>query len=335
MKVDFLTNRHGLILAAVLLIVLTLACAKQDEPFRVGDRATPTSTPTDAEKAQVAAAIAAVRTSTPVPVPTSVPTPTPVQALSPTPVPSGQSEPSSADTSSPTVTPETTAQAISLVQPTRTPEPLPEDYDRTALGPPKHELMKFAEWDENRIKLSNWIAGYIVAHGLDHPVRIIETNPDDYKDGLPHGDIDIVLEADPAWAQPYADAGVLVVLGPLSSASPDTVVAVNASVWQRAPEVGKFLEEYALDGDSLTADAGKFKTGRIPITEKVLGLSYMKDSQATWSTWIDAATTEVITAAIADGTFTLCRSFETRTALNSPIRVCRDDPTVATCERCQ
>jgi hypothetical protein len=166
-------------------------------------------------------------------------------------------------------------------------------------------------------------------------VRIIETNPDNYKDGLPHGDIDIVLEADPTWAQPYADAGVLVLLGPLSSASPDTVVAVNASVRQRAPEVGKFFEEYVLESEALATDASKFKSGRIAITEGVLGLTYLKNSQATWSTWIDAASMEDIVVAIADRVVSLCRSFETRTAVNSPIRVCRDDPTVATCERCQ
>ena len=86
--------------------------------------------------------------------------------------------------------------------------------------------------------MGNWVSGYLVAHGLDHPVRIIEMNPDDYKEGLPHADIDIVFEADPEWAKDYANAGVIVVLGPLSDVSPDTVVAVDASIWQRAPTSG-------------------------------------------------------------------------------------------------
>ena len=85
---------------------------------------------------------------------------------------------------------------------------------------PKHELVKLAQWDDNRIKLSNFIAGYIIAHGLNYPTRLIDLEPEGYKDALPHNDVDIVLEADPEWAKPYADAGIIVVLKPLSSASP-------------------------------------------------------------------------------------------------------------------
>ena len=159
----------------------------------------------------------------------------------------------------PTATPipEPTPEPTVAVDPTHTPVPIPDDYNRSTEGPPREELIKFAQWDENRVKLGNWVAGYIVAHGLDHPVRVIETNPEDYKDALQHSDIDIVMEADPAWAKPYADAGVLVLLGPLSSASPDTVVAVNASIWTRAPKVGQFLERYEWDGEQLSSESSK------------------------------------------------------------------------------
>ena len=52
----------------------------------------------------------------------------------------------------------------------------------------------------------------------------------------------------------------------LSSASPESVVAVNASLWKRAPEVGRFLELYEWDGDLLTTESKKIKSGGIAVT---------------------------------------------------------------------
>ena len=209
-------------LAILVLALVAAGCAPTDSPLPVGDRATPTPTPTQAEEARAAAA--ATPTPTWVPLPTSVSVPVASESTTAAP----------ADKGADTIT----------IEPTRTPVPLPADYSRSTSGVPIHELVKLAQWDENRLKLSNFIAGYIIAHGLNHPARIIDMDPEGYKDALPNNDVDIVLEADPEWAKPYADAGIIVVLKPLSTASPDTVVAVNASLWKRAPEVGRFLERY-------------------------------------------------------------------------------------------
>lgn len=137
---------------------------------------------------------------------------------------------------------ELTATPAPQVPPTHTPVPLPADFNRCTEGPSPVELIKFAQWNKNRVKLGNWVSGYLGAHGLDHPVRIIEMNPDDYKEGLPHADIDIVFEADPEWAKDDANAEVIVVLGPLSDVTPPDTV--NASICQRAPTVGEFLLRY-------------------------------------------------------------------------------------------
>jgi len=180
------------ILPILVMLTLAVACSAQEDPFPVGDRATPTSTPTDAEQAQAAAAATptftpvSLPTSVAVSLPTSVPGPTEVP-LTPestaTPLPDGQSTGSTSAPPSPTPgpqpaatpAPEPVARPLSQIQPTHTPVPIPADYDREASGPPRDELIKFAQWDDNRVKLSNWVAGYIVAHGLDYPVRIVDT----------------------------------------------------------------------------------------------------------------------------------------------------------------
>ena len=295
-------------LAILVLALVAVGCAPTDSPLAVGDRATPTPTPTEAEEARAAAAAT--------PTPTWVPLPTSVSV----PVASESTTAASADKGDDTIT----------IEPTRTPVPLPADYSRSTSGVPIHELVKLAQWDENRLKLSNFIAGYIIAHGLNHPARIIDMDPEGYKDALPNNDVDIVLEADPEWAKPYADAGIIVVLKPLSTASPDTVVAVNASLWKRAPEVGRFLERYEWDGDLLTAESKKIKSGRIAITAAVVGHNVFKRQEEMWRNWVAPEAAETVRAAMEDGKIWFCRGFEVRVIGPYTMRVCKDDPTVNT-----
>ena len=291
-------------LAILVLALVAVGCAPTDSPLPVGDRATPTPTPTQAEEARAAAA--ATPTPTWVPLPTSVSVPVASESTTAAP----------ADKGADTIT----------IEPTRTPVPLPADYSRSTSGVPIHELVKLAQWDENRLKLSNFIAGYIIAHGLNHPARIIDMDPEGYKDALPNNDVDIVLEADPEWAKPYADAGIIVVLKPLSTASPDTVVAVNASLWKRAPEVGRFLERYEWDGDLLTAESKKIKSGRIAITAAVVGHNVFKRQEEMWRNWVAPEAAETVRAAMEDGKIWFCRGFEVRVIGPYTMRVCKDDP---------
>ena len=295
-------------LAFVALASVALACAPTDSPLAVGDRATPTPTPTEAEQVQ-AAAVAT-------PTPTWVPLPTSVSVN----VASESNSATQADKGSDAI----------AIEPTRTPVPLPADYSRSTSGVPMHELVKLAQWDDNRLKLSNFIAGYIIAHGLNHPARIIDMDPEEYKDALPNNDVDIVLEADPEWAKPYADAGIIVVLKPLSSASPDTVVAVNASLWKRAPEVGRFLELYEWDGELLTAESKKIKSGRIAITAAVVGHNVFKRQEEMWKNWVAPEAADTVRAAMEDGKIWFCRGFEVRVIGPYTMRVCKDDPSVNT-----
>ena len=348
------------LLTLALMFTFAVACAEQEDPFAAGDRATATPTPTDAEQAQAEAAatptatVVPLPTSVPVSLPTSVPAPTavptpteapptetPVPESKATAVPSGPPSGSTSVAPSPTPVPEPTATAVPVpteapkpsVPPTHTPLPLPADYDRSTEGPPQVELIKFSQWDDNRVKLSNWVAGYMVAHGLDHPVRIIDMNPEDYKDALPHGEVDIVMEADPAWAKPWADAGVIVLLGSLAEVSGDTVIAVNASIWNRAPNVGQFLEKYGWDGDALTNEAKKIRGGRIAIAENVVGLRFLKDQESMWGQWVSADTATLLNEALASDKVNLCRAWEFRQG-GQNTRVCKDDPRINICVGC-
>ena len=350
----------ALALAGILLVVtVTGACSEQESPLIAGDRATPTSTPTLHElcsgrrrldrhadcrplanlgtrrranrnprtyrRSYTGAHFYPEPTATAVPAgqtpePTAVTTAQTPEPATPTPTP--------APPPTATPVPEPTAPPAVAVDPTHTPVPLPDDYSLRTHGPPPVELIKFAQWDENRVKLGNWVAGYIIAHGLDHPVRVIEMEPEEYKDKLPHSDVDIVMEADPVWAKPYVDAGILILLGPLSDASPDTVVAVNASIWTRAPKVGQFLEQYEWNGEQLTEHSKKIRGGRIAVRENIIGLSYIEDNKPVWSQWVDDNTATLVETAVTDGKVGHCRQFEERRTA-SFTRICIDDPSIS------
>ena len=298
----------------------------------------PTSVPVGASTAIQATAATPTTPPTSTPEPTATPVPA-GKAPEPTAFVVGQTPepptptPSPAPTATPVPAP--TAPPAVAVDPTHTPVPIPADYNHSTQGPPRDELIKFAQWDENRIKLSNLVAGFIVAHGLDHPVPVIEMNPDDYKDSLQHSEFDIVMEADPICAKPYADAGVLILLGTLSDASPDTVVAVNASIWRPAPKVGQFLEGYGCNGEQLTTQSAKIRGGRMAVRENTIGIAFIKEQQSTWSQWVVPETLAAVEAALGEGKVGHCRKFEQRQAPGGGTRVCVDDPSKTTCPGCQ
>ncbi len=194
-------------------------------------------------------------------------------------------------------------------------------------GPSKDELIKFANWDDNRVKLTNWIAGYIVAHGLDHPVRMIDVDPEAYQDALTKNDVDIVLETDPAWAREEAESDDIIVLGTLSSENPDAKIVVHASMAERAPDVVEFLKSYALDGDVIRNQAARMTGGRTGLRENVVGFNFLKGFEEMWTPWVSAGAVENVKGAIEDGKSSLCRKWVTQF---EPERTsyCEDDPSM-------
>ncbi len=195
-------------------------------------------------------------------------------------------------------------------------------------GPPKDELIKFANWDENRVKLTNYMAAYIVAHGLDRPVRIIDLEGTDYKKALLDNHVDIVLEAASDWVGEQAEGGTVVALQTLSYESPETRIAVHASMRDRAPDVIAFLSSYRLEGDTLRAQAARITGGRLGQKPSTLTVNFLKRSQEMWTPWVNPGVAEIVKAEVAKGTFTLCRAWAVRFADVYNIKYCKDDPSL-------
>ncbi len=195
-------------------------------------------------------------------------------------------------------------------------------------GPPQDELIKFANWEENRVKLTNYIAAFIVAHGLDRPVRIIEVKQEDYKQALLDNDVDIVLEAASDWVGEQANGGKVVALQTLSSESPETRIALHASMRERAPDVVDFLSAYAPAGETMRAQAARMTGGRLGQRANTLTLTFLKRSEAMWAPWVEASVAHLVKSEVAKGTVTLCREWAIRFADVYKVEYCKDDPSV-------
>ena len=209
-------------------------------------------------------------------------------------------------------------------------EAVPAEEAEGPQPPPKDELIKFANWDDNPVKLLNWIAAYIVAHGLDRPIRVIDVEDGAYQDPLLVNDVDIVIAADGAWADEQAGAGKVVRLVNASPTDPELAVVIHPSMNQRAPDVVQLLERLTIDADLLAKQAGLIRGGRVGLKENVVGLNFLKREYAAWVNWVGEDIAALVNQAIEDGKIGHCRQFINYAPDrmgNEGSRYCKDDPT--------
>ena len=223
------------------------------------------------------------------------------------------------------------SQAQATAQPTAAAEAeAVEEENQGPQPPPKDELIKFATWDDNPVKLLNWIAAYIVAHGLDRPIRVIDVEEGEYKDPLLVNDVDIVIAADGAWADEQAGAGKIVRLVNPSPVDATLAVVIHPSMNRRAPDVVQLLERLTIEADLLAKQAGMIRGGRIGLKENAVGINFLKREYAAWMHWVGEDVVALVNQAIEDGKIGHCRRFVNYAPDrmgNEGSRYCVDDPT--------
>ena len=205
-----------------------------------------------------------------------------------------------------------------------------EEENQGPQPPPKDELIKFANWDDNPVKLLNWIAAYIIAHGLDRPIRVIDVEDGAYQDPLLANDVDIVIAADGAWADEQAGAGKVIRLTNASPVDATLAVALHPSMEQRAPDVVRLLETLTIDAELLAKQAAMIRGGRVGLKENVVGLTFLKREYAVWMNWVGGDVAALVHQAIEDGKIGHCRQFINYAPDrmgNEGSRYCKDDPT--------
>ncbi|MCY4530322.1 MAG: hypothetical protein OXD46_14985 [Chloroflexi bacterium] len=205
-----------------------------------------------------------------------------------------------------------------------------EEENQGPQPPPKDELIKFANWDDNSVKLVNWVAAYIIAHGLDRPIRVIDVEDGAYQEPLLANDVDIVIAADGDWAKEQSGAGKLFRLANPSPVDATLAVVIHPSMNQRAPDVVRLLETMTIEAELLTKQAAMIRGGRIGLKENVVGLNLLKREYALWMDWVSENVATLVNQAIEDGKIGHCRQFINYAPDrmgNEGSRYCKDDPT--------
>ena len=221
-----------------------------------------------------------------------------------------------------------TGLAVAQTQQLETEQAEEQTMRRGPQGLPDEEFLKFANWDDKRIKLSNYIAGYIIAHGIDYPVRLIEVDATGYQEMFAQGKVDIVLEMAAGSYEKQAESGTITVLGTLSQKNAETRIGVHSSLEKRAPEVVEFIEKFAPDDVVIAKLTAMMTGGRVGLKESVVALTFLKQHEEMWTQWVSASVVEKVKAALKSGKSSLCREWIIQRS-GPTFRICEEDPSVS------
>jgi len=263
---------------AGIATMAVLACSSQEDPFEIDQ-------------------LREIRQATPAP--TAVPTVVgDASAVAPTVVPVSEGTPEP----TPTVhtVGEATAAAFRKEQEAKesgetAPTPL-------ALDRQSDQHIKMANWPEKNINLANFIVGYILSHGYEYDIELVELESAAYQDGLQKGDFDIVLLADQGWVQQSPVTEVIVDVGSLYETKPTLRIGVNRNIGTRAPEVIQLLGLMKPGDEILSEIEGSLiLSGFLGLLPNVAALKYLKENEEIWTLWVSPEAVQKIKDAIAGG----------------------------------
>lgn len=168
-------------------------------------------------------------------------------------------------------------------QPDETPvETLVNEYDLLTSG----ETIKIAEWEDNRVKLLNFLAGYVIVFGFDHPVEIVSVDQGDYGPALLNGDVHLVIQMEQDWYESTGrSAGVLNIGAPFENLA-NSRIGANPGLQDIAPGIVEFLSSF-VPGDERTDElASRITGGRFGMRPSVAAIKYFKENEEVWTQWV-------------------------------------------------
>ncbi len=165
----------------------------------------------------------------------------------------------------------------------------------------KGETIKIAEWDDNTLKLLNFLAGYVVVFGFDHAVELVDLGDRHYGDALLAGDVHLVLWMEEDWYdETGSDAGILEV-GSLYEGESDLRIGASPALKEASQEIIDFLSGFVPGDESIESLASRITGGRIGMRPNVAGVKYFKENVESWNRWIGAVQAEAVQTAVDGG----------------------------------
>ena len=161
--------------------------------------------------------------------------------------------------------------------------------------------VKIANWNDKSVLLANNLAGYIIVHGFNYRVELVEAEEVDYKTALPQGELDVVMQMSPDWSSGYVEAGTVNDVGSLFTEKPEIRIGIHPSLVEKAPELVEFLGNISPGDERFSKLANGITTGRVGMTPNVAALKYLRDYEDVWTRWVPVEVVEKVKAAIAAG----------------------------------
>lgn len=169
-------------------------------------------------------------------------------------------------------------------------------YDIISQG----ETIKIAEWDDNTLKMLNFLAGYVIIFGFDHAVELVDLGDRHYGEALLAGDVHLVLWMEEDWHRSTGSDAGIVDLGTLYEAEANLRIGASPALEEASKEITEFLRNFVPGDETVESLASRITGGRIGMRPNVAGVKYFKENGEVWTQWIDPEIAEGVQKAIDD-----------------------------------
>jgi hypothetical protein len=175
------------------------------------------------------------------------------------------------------------------------------------------DTVEIAEWDDNIVRLVNFIVGYPLVQGYVYGVELVEVPDGDYRAALEAGEVDVVLALSRAessdWYEAALEAGTVIDLGSLFGDGSDFRIGVTEEFSERIPEVVELLRSMTPGEEVITDLASRISGGRVGISPNVAGIMYFQRNEDAWTQWMTSEAINGIKSALEErmtGLFRKC-----------------------------
>lgn len=190
---------------------------------------------------------------------------------------------------------------------TPTPTPVPvadatperiitQKYDIISTG----ETIKIAEWDDNTLKMLNFLAGYVIIFGFDHAVELVDLGERHYGEALLTGDVHLVLWMEEDWHKSTGGDAGIVDLGTLYESETNLRIGASPALEEASNGIAGFLRSFVPGDETVESLASRITGGRIGMRPNVAGVKYFKENSEVWTQWIAPEFAEGVQKAIDD-----------------------------------
>ena len=187
------------------------------------------------------------------------------------------------------------------------------------------EAIRIVTWENNRVKLANFILGYILVHGHMQKVEMLEMESESYKSTLLDKEADVVMEMSASWHASLKDADKVTALASPYTSEPDLMIGINTNLIERAPNVVNLLEAFKPGEKTITDLTNRMTGGRMGLRDNVAAVIFFKQNEDVWKPWVTPEVAERVATAVGEGNNSLCKQWVNTIRGPFTIRVCQDE----------